>query len=62
MQRARWKQPSCLVMLALLALLLGALVWLLSGHPLRTPSPTAVPKETTTYDTDVPSPKPGNGR
>ena len=62
MQRAQWKRPSCLVMLALLAVLLGALVWLVWGDPLRTPSPTAVPKETTTYDTDVPSPKPGDGR
>jgi|GEM_PF-2460470 len=62
MQRARWTRPSCLIMLALFVLLLGALVWLISGDPLRTPSPTAVPKETSTYDTDVPSPRPGDGR
>jgi hypothetical protein len=49
-------------MLGLLALLLGALLWLIAGDPLRTPSPTAVQKETTTYDTDVPSPGPGEGR
>jgi len=59
MQRARWNRPSCLIMLALLVLLLGSLVWLIFGNPLRTPSPTAVPKESTTYDTDVPSPGPG---
>jgi hypothetical protein len=63
MQRARWNRPSCLVMLGLLALLLAALAWLASGDPLRTPSPTSVPKETQTYDTDVPSPKkPSGGR
>ncbi|HEX8216615.1 MAG TPA: hypothetical protein VF577_04030 [Allosphingosinicella sp.] len=62
MQRAQWNRPSCILMLALLALLLGALVWLISGDPLRTPSPTSVPKETSTYDTDVPSSKPGDGR
>ena len=63
MQGARWNRPSCLIMLALLALLLGAIVWLASGEALRTPSPTAVPKETTTYATDLPSPaKPGGGR
>ena len=62
MQQAQWKRPSCLVMLVLLVLLLAALAWLASGDPLRTPSPTAVPKESSTYDTDVPSPKPGEGR
>ena len=45
-----------LIMLALLALLLGALVWLISGDPLRTPSSTPVPKKSSTYDTDVPPP------
>jgi hypothetical protein len=62
MQHARWKRPSCLIMLALLTLLLGALLWLISGYALRTPSPASVPKETSTYDTDVPSSKPGDGR
>lgn len=61
MQRARWTRPSCLVMLALLALLLAAIAWLASGDALRTPSPTAVPKETPTYDTDVPSRKTPGG-
>lgn len=62
MQRARWNRLSCLVMLALLVLLLGALAWLALGDPLSTPSPTAVPKETSTYDTDIPSSKPSDGR
>ena len=50
MQHERWKRPSCLIMLALLALLLGALAWLISGYALRTPGPASVPKETSTYD------------
>lgn len=63
MQRARWTRPSCLVMLVLLALLLAAFAWLISGDALRTPAPTSVTKETPTYDTDVPSPeKPATGR
>ncbi len=62
MHRARWNRPSCLVMLALaLALLLvAAVAWFASGELLRTPSPTAIPKETQTYDTDVPQ-APGSG-
>lgn len=61
MQRARWNRPSCLVMLVLLVLLLAVLAWLASGEALRTPSPQSVPKETSTYGTDVPSPeKPRN--
>lgn len=63
MQRARWTRPSCLVMLGMLALLLAAFVWLVSGQALRTPAPTAVPKASPTYDTDVPSQdKPASGR
>lgn len=58
MRRARWNRPSCLVMLALLALLVGALVWLVSGEALRTPNPAAVTESTPTYDTDVPSERP----
>jgi hypothetical protein len=62
MQRARWSRPSCLVMLGVLALLLAAFGWLVSGYALRTPSPTSVPKSSPTYDTDVPSrEKPGGG-
>jgi hypothetical protein len=58
MQCAQWKRPSCLVMLVLLALLLAALAWLVSGEALRTPSPQSVTRETPTYDTNVPSEKP----
>lgn len=54
MHRARWNRPSCLVMLALAAVLIGLLVWLALGDPLRTPNPATITKETPTYDTDVP--------
>ena len=55
MHRARWSRPSCLVMTILFVLLIGAIVLLASGYLLRTPSPTAVPRESSTYDTDTPS-------
>ena len=55
MHRARFTRPSCIVFLLLFAIVLGVLIWLAFGSPLRTPAPTAVPKETTTYDTDIPS-------
>jgi hypothetical protein len=58
MQRARWTRPSCLIMLALAVLLVGAIAFLASGVLLRTPNPASVTKETTTYGTDVPSQKP----
>jgi cytoskeletal protein RodZ len=61
MQREKWKRPSCLLMLALLAVMLAALAWLVSGYALQTPSPTSVTKSTTTYDTDVPSPEKPSG-
>lgn len=63
MQRAQWSRPSCLVMIVLFALLLGAIAWLASGDPLRTPNPQQVTRETTTYDKDIPSgQRPGSGR
>jgi hypothetical protein len=62
MQRARWRQPSCLIMMVLFVLLVAAILWLASGYMLRTPAPTAVPRETTTYDTDVPSQRSPGGR
>lgn len=62
MQRARWRQPSCLIMILLFVLLVGAIAWLASGSMLRTPAPTSVPRETTTYDTDVPSQRDAGGR
>lgn len=55
MQRARWSRPSCLVMAILALLLVAAIGVLASGYLLRTPNPTAVPRETSTYDTDTPS-------
>jgi hypothetical protein len=55
MQRARWTRPSCLVMTILFVLLLAAIALLASGYLVRTPSPTAVPRESQTYDTDTPS-------
>ena len=55
MQRARWTRPSCLVMTILFVLLLAAIGLLASGYLVRTPSPTAVPAESQTYDTDTPS-------
>lgn len=58
MRRERWNRPSCLIILAILALLVGALAWLAFGGGVRTPSPGAVTKETPTYDTDVPSSAP----
>jgi hypothetical protein len=52
-----------MVMLAMLAVLLAAIVWLASGDALRTPAPGSVTKATPTYDTDVPSRKtPGGNR
>ena len=62
MQRARWRRPSCLVMLALLVLLLAVLAWLVSGEALRTPNPSTVTKATSTYDTDVPASEQPGGR
>jgi len=55
MGRPSLKRPSCIVMIVIGVLLLAAIAWLASGYALRTPSPTSVPKESTTYDTDVPS-------
>jgi hypothetical protein len=55
MQRARWSRPSCLVMLILALLLVAAIAVLASGYLLRTPSPSAVPRESSTYGTDKPS-------
>ncbi len=62
MQRARWTRPSCLIMLALFVLLVAALVWLVSGEPLRTPNPATITKATPTYDTDVPPSEQPGGR
>lgn len=58
MQNARWKRPSCIVILVLLVLMFAAIAKLASGTLLRTPNPTAVTPETPTYDTDVPSQQP----
>lgn len=58
MQNARWKRPSCIVIIVLLVLMLAAIGWLASGTLLRTPNPTAVTTETPTYDTDVPAQQP----
>jgi len=41
-------------MTVLFVLLIGAIALLASGYLLRTPSPQAVPRETSTYDTDIP--------
>lgn len=60
MRGQQWKRPSCLIMLAVLALLLAAIAWLASGSALMTPNPQTVTKATPTYDTDVPSEQPGN--
>jgi hypothetical protein len=49
-------------MTILFVLLVGAIFWLASGYMLRTPAPTAVPRETQTYDTDTPSGRPGGQR
>jgi hypothetical protein len=46
-------------MIVLFVLLVGAIGVLASGYLLRTPSPTAVPRETPTYDTDTPARDPG---
>ena len=62
MQHARWKRPSCLVMIVLFVLLVGAIAVLASGYLVRTPSPTAVLRETSTYDTDTPSQVDPSGR
>jgi hypothetical protein len=62
MQRARWTRPSCLIMLVLSVLLVAAIALLASGILLRKPNPATVTKETTTYDTDVPSPQKPGGR
>ena len=62
MHRARWSKPSCIVMMLLFVLLVGAIGWLASGYMLRTPSPTAVPRETPAYDTDTPAKPPPGGR
>ena len=63
MQRARWRKPSCLVMIVLFVLLIGAIAWLASGEALRTPNPASVTKSTPTYDTDVPAgEQPDGGR
>lgn len=62
MERARWRRPSCLVMMALLVLLLAALAWLASGDALMTPNPSQVTRDTPAYDKDVPSDaQPGGG-
>jgi hypothetical protein len=58
MDRARWTRPSCLVMLALLAIVIATFLWLVSGEALRTPNPATVTKATTTYDTDIPPSQP----
>jgi lipopolysaccharide export system protein LptC len=55
MGRPSLKRPSCIVQLVLLAIILAAFGWLVSGYALRTPNPSTVTKETPTYDTDVPS-------
>ena len=62
MQHARWKRPSCLIMIVLFVLLIAAIGVLASGYLVRTPNPTAVPRESSTYDTDTPSQQPPTGR
>jgi hypothetical protein len=49
-------------MIVLFVLLLAAIGVLASGYLVRTPSPTAVPRETSTYDTDTPSQREPTGR
>ena len=55
MHRARLTRPSCLIFILLFAIGIAIIGWIVFGDPLRTPGPTSVPKETQTYDTDVPS-------
>ncbi|HEX8192551.1 MAG TPA: hypothetical protein VF552_06585 [Allosphingosinicella sp.] len=42
-------------MIGLFVLLIGAIAVIASGFLVRTPNPSAVPQETSTYDTDTPS-------
>ena len=61
MHGANLKRPSCMIMLVLFVIAIAVLIWAISGEPLRKPNPATITKETTTYDTDIPSKPPGGG-